>query len=326
MAKLSISQSKSKIYLKPFHQFGRLSGTVDTLISHPEISRIHAIIEWVNNTWYLRDISKNGLWLNDKKVNANTLYALSLHDKIRFNETSNIEFCVENLDEPCDILVLQQPNQNETALDDDVVFLAPYNFLPTEDAPEIVFYFDTERKTWFCEKIDTMTTMRIDDGECIQFSNSIWQLIKGAEKSALETIESTTNSTQSVVFIFNISQDEEETELKVTYDNREVDLSIRTHHYLTALLARYRSRLKNEASDEYFTGWISIQALSRDLGLSESHINIQIHRARKQIAEAFCELGLIVPTLIERKKGYARFASDNFKIFKGNKLETVSTT
>ena len=132
------------------------------------------------------------------------------------------------------------------------------------------------------------------------------------------------NEEMNLAYIFYISQDEEDVELKIEYQHQVIDLNIRCHHYLTALLARYKKQLATNELSEGFKDWIPIKKLSRDLGLSESHINIQIHRARKQVLDKFEAFEHIVPTLIERRKGYLRFAPNNFKIYKGQTLEYQS--
>jgi len=86
-------------------------------------------------------------------------------------------------------------------------------------------------------------------------------------------------------------------------------------------LARYRSEDTAKMIDKLLQGWVSIDKLTNDLGFTESHVNIQIHRARKQLADKLKDLGLSGPMLIERKKGQVRFGASNFKIFKGKDLE-----
>ena len=66
MAVLTCKDS-GKAFICDFHRFGRLAHSVDTLLNYPEITRIHAVIEWVEPHWYIRDLSKNGVWLNGRK-------------------------------------------------------------------------------------------------------------------------------------------------------------------------------------------------------------------------------------------------------------------
>ncbi len=325
MAYLIPSNTKCPLYLKTFHQFGRLVSAVDTLIDSPEMSRIHAIIEWVDNAWFIRDLSKNGVWLNNERISANSLYRLTLADHICFADQKNISFVVENLDEPRDALIpyAEATQDNEQAKAP--IYLEHYHFLPSEKAPEIIVFYDIAEKSWFCENFAEATISKISDGELLQFSHSMWQLIKGANISEKETVAINGKTEQKPTFIFNISQDEELTELTLQNDTDSISCDIRSHHYLTALLARYRSHDCHKSLPEHLQGWRTIEQLTKDIGLSESHVNIQIHRARKQLADKLQALGLYAPLLIERRKGQVRFAATDYKIFKGQTLEVDST-
>lgn len=117
-----------------------------------------------------------------------------------------------------------------------------------------------------------------------------------------ETIDISYGSDNEMTFVFCLSQDEESTELRLEGATQLIDFDIRSHHYLTVLLARYRSEDMAKMIDKHLQGWVSIDKLTNDLGLTESHVNIQIHRARKQLADKLKTLNLSGPMLIKRKK------------------------
>jgi hypothetical protein len=324
MAYLSSPNSKYQLYLKTFHQFGRLASAVDTLIDSPNISRIHAIIEWIDSAWYIRDLSKNGVLLNDKKIQANKLYQLTISDRLCFAKQQHISFVVENLDEPKDALIPYDEIGRSNDTPTTPIILEQYHFLPSELAPEIIVFYDLNEKSWFCENVADTSVSKVSDGELLKFSHSMWQLIKGADISEKETLVIDEKSEQDLIFIFNISQDEELTELIIKNNTDEISCDTRSHHYLTALLARYRSQDCQSSLPEYLQGWRTIEQLTKDIGLSESHVNIQIHRARKQLADKLHSLGLYGSLLIERKKGQVRFSANHYQIYKGQILEQDS--
>jgi len=74
-------------------------------------------------------------------------------------------------------------------------------------------------------------------------------------------------------------------------------------------LLRYRTSQADESA------WLNNQVLLKELGLEETHMNIQIFRARKQVATA-------LPTLtghsklIERRRGSLKVSIKNFEIYK----------
>ncbi|PAJ76396.1 hypothetical protein CJF42_00410 [Pseudoalteromonas sp. NBT06-2] len=321
MASLTPINSSYELYLKPFHRFGRLSDAVDTQIESREISRIHTIIEWIDNVWYIRDISKNGVWLNGDKQQTNKLYKLKLNDKICLANKTQITFIVTNISPPQDVLIPFKEHENNTIVAKEPILLKHYHFLPSEEDPEVIIFYDTLKKSWYCEKAPEFSVVRISDGELIKFSDSVWQLIKVADIFQQETIDICDNSNNDPTFIFNLSQDEEETEFRLQSNEQLIDFGFRSHHYLTLLLARYRNQDNTIDIEESLKGWVSIDRLIKDLGLNESHINIQIHRARKQFADKLQEYNLRGSMLIERKRGQVRFCATKFKIFKGKQIE-----
>jgi len=321
MAYLTSTNIKFKIYLKAFHQFGRLATAVDTLIDSAEISRIHGIIEWIDQAWYIRDLSKNGIWLNNQAISSNKLHPLELNDRICFANQQHITFIVENLDEPQDVLLPLKVDDKNSDPATDPIFLDHYHFLPSDSSPELIVFYDISEKSWFCECVDTAITTKIDDGELVEFSNSMWKLIKGADASDKETIAITDKSASKLCYIFNISQDEELTELTLKSGADVIDCETRSHHYLTALLARYKGQDSQNLLPEALQGWRTIEQLTKDIGLSENHVNIQIHRARKQVVDKLQTIGICDTLLIERKRGRVRLAANNFKVFKGQELE-----
>lgn len=325
MAYLTSKNTKFQIYIKSFHQFGRLAAAVDTLIDSPEISRLHAVIEWIDGSWQIRDLSKNGVWLNNRAITVNTPFPLHLNDEICFANQQQFTFIVENLDEPKDVLLPLNADEPSTHPATDPIFLEHYHFLPSDVSPEVIVFYDISEKSWFCECVDTAITSKVDDGELLEFSDSMWKLIKGADVSEKATIAITDKPANELCYIFNISQDEELTELTLKNGKEEINCETRSHHYLTALLARYRGQDSQKQVPDAQQGWRTIEQLTKDIGLSETHVNIQIHRARKQVADKLQSLGVCNPLLIERKRGRVRLAAKNFKIFKGQSLELETT-
>ncbi|MGF1703717.1 FHA domain-containing protein [Photobacterium makurazakiensis] len=324
MAYLTSLNSSYPLFLKTFHQFGRLATAVDTLVDNPEISRIHAVIEWIDDKWYLRDLSKNGVWVNNKAIQPNKLYQLAVNDSICFANKKNITFIVTNLDEPKDVLVPFVSDKELNSLESPPILLEHYHFLPSEDSPEVIIFYDVVEKCWYCETINDSTPTKLYDGELLEFSDSMWKLIKGADAADKETLVTNDNVDNDLCYIFNISQDEELTELTLKNSRADIDCETRSHHYLTALLARYKGQDKQDQLPEHLQGWRTIEQLTKDIGLSENHVNIQIHRARKQLADKLQSEGIFGPLLIERKRGRVRFAASDFKVFKGQELEVDS--
>ena len=319
MACLLAKDGVTSLYLLAHHSFGRLAHSVDTVIDDPVVSRVHAVIEWESNKWKIIDLSRNGIWVNSRKLDKQYRQALSSGDKIQFGSASGDEFKVVDVDAPCDFLQSIPPCPPEMKPTQP---LQLYNLLPNESHPEIALYLEYSCSQWCLEPVESegFEARIVKDGEFISFADSRWQL--HLNRAQAETVEIQHSSTQirDIAFIFHLSQDEETTQLILNTEYGQIDFSHRTHHYLTLTLARQKAADASAGIPASEQGWIYTELLAKALGLSETHLNIQIHRARKQLTEALnYQLG--ADNFIQRLGGKVRLGAAKFEVFKGGELE-----
>lgn len=307
------------IPLKAYHLFGRLALSVDTVIERPEISRIHCSIEWVETGWVIIDRSSNGTYLNEEKLVANQATPLNIGDEICFGISSSNRFIVRAITPPQDILI---PSDQYIFGEKDILPLTNYNLLPSENEPEIALYFDRYKGVWCLESTNTHTQseQRLQDKDLIVFANRRWQLFLSQITCKTQPIQAEGYSLESVNCVFKTSMDEEYTHLMVQTPQGEIDLEARIHHYLTLVLARYKADSIEMGLEESEQGWVYTEQLAKDLGLSETHLNIQIHRARKQFSNAM-PFNEDSQQFIQRRSGKVRLGASKVQIYKGQTLE-----
>ena len=80
------------IYLRQYHTIGR-SKDCHTPLSRNDISRIHAVMFWQENGWYIQDKSTNGVWVNRKRIAKDQTTARRRNDLIGFNATKPSKAC-----------------------------------------------------------------------------------------------------------------------------------------------------------------------------------------------------------------------------------------
>ena len=119
-----------------------------------------------------------------------------------------------------------------------------------------------------------------------------------------------------------MSKDEEHVSLDLTVNGESISLGERSHHYLLLILARHR--LKDAALPQGEQGWVYSEELSRLLRLSETHVNIQIYRIRKQVGTTFPPTFSASPVL-ERRPGQLRFGYNDIQVFGGHAVESLAT-
>jgi hypothetical protein len=129
-------------------------------------------------------------------------------------------------------------------------------------------------------------------------------------------------SVKHCAFNFDVSLDEEHVQLCLEHKGEPIDLGERTHHYLLLHLARLKAQHAKDGIDCNNQGWINNDQLERELGIDNSHINIQIFRARKQIAHAIPNINGLAD-LLERRRGSVRFNCSRATITKGEDCESI---
>lgn len=312
------NNKKQYVYLCEHHTLGRLQDKVDTVIDDAYVSRIHAVMQWLAPHWVLRDLSSNGTWLNGTRVKPNEKYQLKQGDSIQFGSNTAPVFELIDTSAPQDALIQTDNTDSQIPT---IIPVDNYHFLPDEAHPEMVLY--KKNGGWFADDLGdaNTTSFAMTDGSTLQFDHKHWQLKLSQNSNITTQVEDDGDANLDASVVFVLSLDEEHCNVKLIQAQKTMDLSSHSHHLLTVMLARYRANdIQNNlpAQDQ---GWVYMDTLSRDTGLEERHINIQIHRVRKQLAD---KLERIPESFIERRRGQLRFGGSSFEIIKGDKVEFSS--
>lgn len=321
MAYLSNLTTGELFPLAAHHTFGRLATSVNTYIDSPCVSKLHAAIEWNGRNWRIKNLGINGTWLNERLLEAGDTPELAVNDHIRLAEQTDPGFRVINLAPPADIL--WPINSTGTP---EPVHLSRYHLLPDAQKPELAIYYDEQDKQWYREDLNSQDGQERDlltNGSLIQTSQSQWQFIPAMVIGPTEVRTQRTQQLSDFEFVFNLSLDEEVTELALQHTQQTIDLAARSHHYLMLQLARHRAEDAAAGLDSKSQGWVYAEQLAAELGLDTTHMNIQIFRARKQLADCLPDAHGH-QYLLERRGGKIRFGCEKFKIFKGDALVTAS--
>jgi hypothetical protein len=315
MAYLIDEQKLEKVYLKSYHTIGRFKYNVDTLINSPEISRHHAIIEFTQGHWLIRDVSTNGIWINDKKISKNLPYQLCLNDKVDFAAPGRSSFVVGDLSTDCQFLVSQSDSGKVIEIKDQLL-------LPNEQEASHIAYFDSMLNYWFLEDLFTNDRQVLIDGGLISIFNDQWQFYCSSPSTITKQLKNEVAQNVDYALSFNVSLDEENTHLTLNVADQTVDLGTRSHHYLLLLLARTRILDKEAGLENELQGWMYREELAKALGVQMNHMNIMVHRARKQLADACLDICPEFAYMLESENGKVRLNCNDITIVKGSKLET----
>ena len=298
-------------YLRDYHTFGRRKDTVDTQLDFAYVSKFHAVIEWREPDWLLKDVSRNGIKLNDKIIPAQQPVVLKVGDTIDFAGVGEAVLTIRDISPPEPMLINQ-------AMVEEIIPIPESSLLPNETNPELAVYRCPDREQWFAESVSSGEEIGpFDHGDAIDFDGKRWTFFLITEDDATKEFNPQQTTLADVLFRFDLSQDEESTHLRVTENGVTHDLGERSHHYLLLHLLRHR---QSQSPD---TGWLDTQLLLKQLGLEETYMNIQIFRARRQVTAALP--GVTGQSqLIERRRGALRTNIVRFEVYKEGVREELA--
>ncbi|MGH1539465.1 MAG: FHA domain-containing protein [Arenicella sp.] len=301
MALLQNKLTEERIMLRVNHTFGRDPETNIDVLNSVAVSRNHAVIVWDGDFWKIKDFSTNGTFINDKPISSGVYHDLSPGVRLQFGHLPMETWEVVNLDPPMTCLLPLDPSLPLIPLHDVVV-------LPIESLEIIVSL--SENGDWVCETGTELAVLQT--GNKVGASGQFWQFVDG-HPGVATVIADSPPPNEDIQFCFKVSQNEEHVFLSLMFKGKEYDLGERNHHYLLLLLARQRLEDRDKGLRESEQGWIKKETLSQMLGLIEQHINIQVHRVRKQVT-AVLPSNVTLHQIVERRLGEIRFAYTNMHI------------
>ncbi|VUD69304.1 hypothetical protein TDB9533_04671 [Thalassocella blandensis] len=300
MATLVNSHSKQTVILRTNHTFGRNAEGNTTVLHSLSASRNHASIVWDGESWRIKDISSNGTFIDGNIIAKGHFIPLSLHASIQFGIAQSESWEVTNLDPPVTGLIPANNTGEIIPLHD--VFILPI------ESQEIMVNLGEDGR-WLCTT--EQQAAELHSGDMLGGNGSFWYFVdaRPSEATAIHTDPPPNN----IQFQFFVSRNEEHVTLKLVSNNRVIDLGERNHHYLLLLLARQRVEDLKQHYPEAEQGWIKKDLLVKMMGMAEQHINIHIHRFRKQVSSDAAQPSML-HQVIERRPGELRFAYSDILI------------
>jgi hypothetical protein len=312
MAILCTPHTGTRIMLRTLHAFGRHPSACLTVLQCPEVSHIHALVRWNHQRWEILDQSRNGTFMDGVRLPAGNWLPLAPGNQIALGDSLEAQWSVIDLAAPSNCLF---PRHGHAA----ALELLPHGmFLPSAAQPEVHVHCHEDR--WMLEDLRGVTPL--DDGATVHTSDSAWEVVLCPDLTRTKNSQLGEQvwDEADIVLRFELSQDEEHAHLHAELGDECVDLGERIHHYTLATLARLRLRDAQRGLDGHSQGWVAMDDLARMLGADPSYINIQIFRARQQLAAALPP-GLQAPLLIERRRGEVRLGDYTFTVRRGAALE-----
>lgn len=247
-------------------------------LDHPSVSAEHGTVYWHDDAWWVRDLgSTNGTFVGPDQLGPGEKHRLEAGAAIRFGD-----------DDPQLVWTLesdQPPGARAVASSNVRVARGGLLLLPSEDVPTVSVFLD-EAGRWIAERGDEME--EVADQRTLIVDDLRWRLCLPPGQGAADV--STTMPTRRDLRVleacsmdFRVSRDEEYVEVLLACGPERFELPPRSFHYTLLTLARRLVDDRGLPPPE--RGWIYADELASQLGTSRPKLNLDVCRARQQVAE-----------------------------------------
>lgn len=266
-------------------------GAATLRIDDPTGSSEHARLKWRAPVWTLRDLaSRNGTFVNGERLPSGVARDLSQGDEIAFGNRTN-PWILEDAGAPGPIA----RNVTTAALRGAAHGMLT---LPDDATPSAVVLEDAEGR--YVIEIDG-EARPLRDGDAFEIAGESWAISLPAQAASTWEVSDAPLALATSELRLTVSRDEEQVEVALLSGGRAHALPPRAHYYLLLTLARLRIEADRDATLlPHERGWASVDDLCRMLGVEEIKLNVEVYRARRDLAE----LGVVdAAAIIERRRG-----------------------
>jgi FHA domain len=244
----------------------------DVRVESPRVSGEHALLTWRGHGWELQDLgSRNGTYLGDRRLGVGEHVRLDAGAVFSLSRSAAIfELCDAS---PPGAAACHQRTGEWSVSSSGILAL------PNERRP-LVTLFTTSANQWLIE-IDDQVRPAVDQ-EQIVVDGETFTLELPAPVLDTQPSEAGCPLLEAVRLRLAVSQDEEQVDVTVLYGGNSRELPSRRYHYLLLTLARIW--LADEGVAPSMRGWIDRDELCTKLDMDVNKLNVEIHRARKQLA------------------------------------------
>lgn len=259
----------------------------DLVLAEKNVSGQHAVLTWTGVAWQLQDLgSRNGTYVDNQRIGPEGRFALQCGHELRFGRGSG-PWILQDVAAP--VAMARNLASREWQLAE-----GGYLSLPRPEAHECSIY-QLPDGAWVLERDSEV--LPLEDRATVPTSaGALWRIFLPVSLGTTMREDVPPVLITNLRLRFRFSLDEEQVEMTGYCGDTRLDFGIRAHHYPLLLLAR--RRLGDHRAPDADQGWLSLDDLLRMLNMSESHLNISIHRARTHLSQAGV---LDAASLIERK-------------------------
>lgn len=253
-------------------------GTTCTLqLKNGMASSEHASIRWTGTDWKVHDLnSKNGTFVDDRKLQAGERATLQIGARIAFGDVDDV-YEVNDISAPRARAIRDDGDER---FDEDGLLV-----LPDLVSPQVTI--SAVQSAWIAEWNDG-AQRAIKNGHWLAIDGRSWRIHLPIVPTMTVASEATDWSLQRMTLRFLVSLDEETVSLELRQDGDLIELRALSHNYLLLTLARKRieDQQIQPPLPESEHGWMSTPELIDGLRMNETQFNVSILRARRMFSRA----------------------------------------
>lgn len=271
MATLHWKSKNERIPLRARSLFGR-HPDCHVVVDHQKVSAEHAGLLWTSGGWELKDLaSRNGTYVEGRRLAAGERVVLVRGTTFSLSRSAAIFELVDA--SPPEAMAIQKETGKAYIADRGILVL------PNEYKAQVTLY-STSDGVWFIEK-DSQVRPAVDH-EAVVVGGATYVLEIPVRQD--ETLPSGQGVVpiESIALYFAVTPDEEQVEVTVHMTGEAKRLEAREYHYMLATLAR--ARIADADAPVSLRGWLDRDDLCRRLNIDLGRLNVDIYRARKQLA------------------------------------------
>ncbi len=251
-------------------------------LTAPRTSGEHCVLFWHRGAWWVRDLgSRNGTFVDGERLATGERRKVVVQRALRLgglDRHDTVELRLVDASRPAPRAFGARGVRREGKGD--------LLVLPNGHAPEWTVFPRDGR--WVVEHAGVISPLP-DDG-LLGAGPSAWTVeVPPLDEIGVETtVHEVTAATPllACALRFAVSADEEHVELTVVGKGRTARLKPRVFHYLMLTLARRRLDDQRRGVVEPEQGWVYADELAQQLASSKPKVNLDICRARQQLAAA----------------------------------------
>lgn len=259
------------VKLRSLHSVGR-APSCDLRVVDARVSAHHAELRWSGSGYEVVDLaSTNGTWVGGRRLSPRDRAPLALGEEVCFG-SEEIRWRLVDASPP-----VYSASDGDTVVEG----VGGMLLLPGDDGTEATVYTSPAGE-WVVEHGGDLAPVGLAD--VIQVGRRSWRLDLGVTGTTAGSAPGP--SVHTAELIFDVSADEEYTELLVLRDGRPSPLGSLSCFYTLLCLARHRLADAGAQVGSGEAGWMELDSLAHQLRARETQINLDVHRVRQRFAAA----------------------------------------